>query len=113
MVEILQGTTPSIELTLPSTVDVRDLSALRVDIYQGSLVKTRTFDDVFIDDETNALYIVLSEEDTLEFSAGVINVDIRYKLKGSDNIFGGEPYPIKLNRIGVAVPFDSDVSVEV
>lgn len=96
MAEIIQGTTPCLEVKIPDDIDLEEITALNIDIYQGDLVIDKGLNDVFFDSQTNLMYIPLTEEETLSFSATVANVQMRYTVEGVDSILGTNPYPFRI-----------------
>lgn len=102
MATIIQGTTPSLEIVIPGGIAVADLSDLRVDLMQGDLVVVKSLNDVMIDKSFNKIYLPLTEMETLSFSAGVVNVQLRYRLAGDTTIRATYLNPIKVYPLGVS-----------
>lgn len=101
MATIIQGTTPSLEIVIPGGVAVADISDLRIDLMQGDLVICKSLNDIMIDKNFNKIYLPLTELETLSFSAGVVNVQLRYRLEGDTNIRATYINPIKVYPMGV------------
>ena len=108
MAEIIQGTTPSINIALENDHIVDDITELSATVVQGSLIIRKTLDDVLLDSENNEICINLTEDDTLKFSAGVANVQIRYKLDCDDNIYASRKYPFRIYPLIVMEKFNGE-----
>lgn len=71
-----RGTTPTLTITVTG-MDVTDLKTIKVTFKQGNIELTKATDDVTIDAENNAISVPLTQEDTLKFGSGAVNVQIR------------------------------------
>ena len=78
-----RGTTPTLTITVTG-MDVTDLKTIKVTFKQGNIELTKATDDVTIDAENNAILVPLTQEDTLKFDSGAVNVQIRGLL--ADNV---------------------------
>lgn len=110
MAEIIQGTTPSINIALENNHYVDDIVELLATVVQGNKIIKKGLDDVILDSEYNEICINLTESDTLSLSAGVANVQVRYKLECDDNIYASRKYPIRIYPLMVMGLFDEEVS---
>jgi hypothetical protein len=93
---VFQGTTPYIEVVFNEDTNVLDVTGIDLRLIQGSLVVCRKLSDMIIDVSSNSMYFRFSEDETRSFSGGVITLQLKYTLKGSDDIIGREPEPIKI-----------------
>lgn len=71
-----RGTTPTLTITVTG-MDVTDLKTIKVTFKQGNIELTKATNDVTIDAENNAILVPLTQEDTLKFDSGAVNVQIR------------------------------------
>lgn len=65
---MVQGTTPTFILTLPTTVDLTAISNLYFSLEQGSTKITKTGTDLSIDGQNVSVY--LNQSETLKFNTG-------------------------------------------
>lgn len=78
---MIRGTTPENTFKLPFTLD--EVSSLYITYSQeGKVVLEKEISDITIDG--NTLNVKLTQEDTLSFSKGALNIQIRFKtLQGN------------------------------
>ena len=70
--QIIRGTTPVITINVRSNVNLSNVSAVWVYIYQGgSVIIDKELTDVTIHAQTNQIVLRLSQEDTLALNAGM------------------------------------------
>lgn len=94
---IIQGTDSVVTIGFKKEVlDVSTIDSLEADIFQGYTFLTKTLKEVVLDTESNAIQIPLSASQTLSFSASVLNIQFRYKVKGDDKVKGTYIYPVKI-----------------
>lgn len=70
-----RGTTPTLKIKVKG-IDIKQFSSIYVTFRQGDIEITKTNEDIEIEPE-NTLSIWLSQEDTLAFSRGHVDVQIR------------------------------------
>jgi len=75
-----RGTTPTLTISVTGLV-VSDLKTIRVTFKQGNIELTKTTEQVSVDSENNAISVPLTQEDTLMFGSGAVNVQIRGLLE--------------------------------
>lgn len=75
-----RGTTPTLTITVTGLV-VSDLKTIRVTFKQGNIELTKTTEQVSVDTEYNSISVPLTQEDTLMFGSGAVNVQIRGLLE--------------------------------
>ncbi len=73
-------TTPTIPITL-DTVDFTEVDFFRVTIEKGDIDWTFVIqpDDDAVDEETNTIYLALTQEQTAQLSAGFAKLQVRIK----------------------------------
>ena len=79
MAEAIRGTSPTIKLMVPESINLREASKIYATFEQGKLhiTKNSTDDGVYIVEQTNNVVAVpFTQEETLAFAEGV-NVDIQ------------------------------------
>ena len=102
---IVQGTDAYIKVPLDKYVSVDDIDDIEVDVFQGNLVYTKNYNQVFYNEQDGNLYIHLSEAETFKFSGTVLNVQSRYRLKGRSEIMGTQAYPVRMRPLWVKKRF--------
>lgn len=76
-----RGTTPTIILNVKNEdFDLSLVSACHVTMKSESGYVKEIFDNIIIDDENHRLMFTMSQEDTLQFFAGKVMIQIRVKL---------------------------------
>ena len=100
---IVQGTEPSLELSMPRGINVTQVSELIINLTQGDFVIEKTTRDVQIDYNCNRVFVPLTANETLSFSAGVINVQMLYRLGCDNNLRGTFLSPIKIYPKGSSI----------
>lgn len=101
MNKVFQGTTPSIKVFLNEDYDnpkhrVQDVSEIVIYLVQGTSFITKTLDDLVLDEDNNCFDLVLNEDDFYIFSSTVVNMQVKYKLKGSETTYGTPIVPIRV-----------------
>ena len=71
-----RGTTPTITLILKG-INVTDLNTIKVTLKQNNIELTKSTDDVNVDEVNNAIFFNLTQSETLQFSKGRVDVQIR------------------------------------
>lgn len=115
--EIIQGTTPNIELAFPAYTKVSEFTEATVYIKQGGTCLTKHLKDVVIDPDNNLVIVPMTAQETMMFSASVIEIQMFYKKNGDDSIYGTHRHPIRIypkekfaDMLFEDVEKDSDVS---
>lgn len=77
-----RGTTPSITFNINTDLDLTEIAECWVTFKSGIGDKEKTYDttDLIIDTEHKTITVVMTQEDTLYFSQGQINVQIRIRM---------------------------------
>lgn len=71
-----RGTTPTLTITVTG-LNVDDLKTIKVTFEQRGKLITKETKDVTVDAENNAISVPFTQEDTLAFGEGYVNVQIR------------------------------------
>lgn len=81
-----RGTTPTLIFNFNEEADLSDVSACWVTISNllRTKVKDYSLDDIEINNEDKTISLALTQEDTLYFSQGTIQIQVR--LKNSDEM---------------------------
>ena len=80
--QLIRGTTPTIEITVTSELDLTLISQVWVYISQNNKVKVdKEIEDVSIDSENKTITLTLSQNDTLDLKAGDGLFQIRLLLQ--------------------------------
>ena len=93
-----RGTTPTLTLLIHG-IDVSDMGTIFVTFEQGSKEVTKTGEDISVDTENNAITIAFSQEDTLAFGVGNIDVQIRALLKDGETAIASKIKRTSMERI--------------
>lgn len=75
-----QYTTPTINISIPSTCSVSDIDDLLVTIQQGETVITKELNDVTLDADNNQITLTLTQEETGSFAAGIVDIQAHIKI---------------------------------
>ena len=105
---IIQGTDVDIKVPIKSGISVSDIEELEVDVFQGSLVITKTLEQCSINEVDGCIYLHLSKDETIQFSGTVLNIQSRYRLKGCAEVMGTPAYPVRMRPLWVKKPFGSE-----
>lgn len=80
--ELIRGTTPSIEISVQTEIDLHQVSEVWIYISQQKTVKVdKQIDDVTFDYENRKMTVKLSQDDTLGLKAGDALFQIRLLLE--------------------------------
>ena len=71
-----RGTTPTLTIRLVD-MDVKDITSIYVTFKQGEKILTKTNSEIRIDIDNNAVSVPFTQEETLYFSKGMIETQIR------------------------------------
>ena len=98
---MIRGTTPTIECTLSTNIDLTACDLIRVIIGQGGRARLIKEDgDITIHDKT--ISVKLSQKETLSFYSG--SADIQVRIKSSDAV-----YATVIKSIHVDASLDEEV----
>lgn len=78
---MFRGTTPTLCFTVMTTLDLTKLKEVWVTLQNLVYERTYTGDEVRIDADTKKMYVDMSQEETLSFSAGKIDIQIRMLME--------------------------------
>lgn len=95
---VMRGTTPSLIIKVNSNLNLSTLSVLWVTIQQETYQKTYTLDDVEIDAAQKKISVYMSQEETLKFSEGYANIQIR-GLTSDNKAVASKTKNIEIGRI--------------
>ena len=101
-----RGTTPTLVLAVTG-LNVAELDTIFITFEQGSLELTKSKDDITIDEEANTIKVTLSQEETLKFNAGSVNVQVRGIVADGSIAVASNIKTIKVGNVlldGVIVP---------
>lgn len=79
-----RGSTPTIKLNIKSDVDFNQIDALEFTLNSNSNMKVATKNDVDIDVENKTISLALTQEDTLSFNVGIIEIQLRVKFNNGN-----------------------------
>ena len=80
--ELIRGTTPTIEINILTEIDLHQVSEVWVYISQQNKVKVdKKIDDVTFDHEHRKIFVTLSQQDTLDLKAGTALFQMRLLLQ--------------------------------
>lgn len=103
-VVIYRGTTPTIMVHLRNIdFDMNDIIKCQVTLEDDRGKNQKVFNDPVIDATNKTISIELSQTDTLSYDYGIINMQIRVKLKG------GRVAPTKIYSLLVARTLNEDI----
>lgn len=87
-----QGTTPTIQITI-NDIDLNEMQNIYVVFEQNGYILKKESSD--LDIEGNAISVLLSQEETLNFKEGTCNIQLRMITKGGVAIAS----PIKTTKV--------------
>lgn len=93
-----RGTTPTLTITVTG-LNVDDLKTIKVTFDQKGTQITKETKDVTVDIENNAISIPFSQEDTLAFGEGYVNVQIRGLLADGVTAIASKVKQISMDKI--------------
>lgn len=95
-----RGTTPTISFKIKTDIDLNDLAECWITFKSkiGPKEKTFTLTDIIIDAENKTLTISLSQEETLYFNNGTIDIQIRLKTN-DDLAYASDIKEIRMKKI--------------
>lgn len=93
-----RGTTPTLTIKCID-VDVKDLASIYVTFKQGNIELTKTNNDIVVDLENNAVNVPLSQEDTLTFNKGTVDVQIRALLSDGTTAIASKIRTFSMEKI--------------
>lgn len=94
MASIMQGTTPSVTITIPpDALALSSVTAMEIYIRNGDKVTTYSMDEVTVDTERNAIIKVFTEDETVALNPKK-NIIVQGRMWIGDAIVGIEKIPI-------------------
>lgn len=93
-----RGTTPTLTITVTG-LNLEDLKTVKVTFEQRGKLITKETKDVTIDVDNNAISIPFSQEDTLAFGEGCVNVQIRGLLADGTTAIASKVKQISMEKI--------------
>lgn len=80
-----RGTTPVIKASIKG-IELDKVQSLYFTLKQGNTILTKTLDDVTVDADNNLIEVNLSQEDTLKFADGNVQIQLRAMTKDGQAI---------------------------
>lgn len=95
-----RGTTPTISFKITSEFDLDTVKEVLITLKTWEVEKTFAYSEnkVYVDSLAKTVSIGLSQEDTLEFEDGTVEVQMRL-LDDSDVAYASEIYEVEIERI--------------
>lgn len=87
MSAILQGTTPTLTITIPDEIPVANITALELAFKHGGTTNLLHLSDVVVDGEENTVSYTFSEEETLALNPA-FPIIWQLRIQTADGIFG-------------------------
>lgn len=75
-----QYTTPTINIVIPDTIAVSDITDLLLTLQKDNTTVTKTLDDVTLDTTNNKISVTLTQAETGEFGTGSVQVQGHIKV---------------------------------
>lgn len=100
VLQVLQGTNPTIYFDLPDDVDAQDIDAARITVESVADTITHTMDDgVFIEPETNSVGYEFTEEETLKLvDSKKAKVQVLFSIASTGKIVGTVMEKVRVER---------------
>lgn len=95
-----RGTTPSLKIRLRTSLDLNDVKQCWVTLESATSSKEVTFDKshVVLNPDDSTMELRLSQEETLRFGSGEINVQVRL-LMTDDLAYASNIKNVRMNQI--------------
>lgn len=93
-----RGSTPIIRLKILTEIEFREIEALEMVLSSTNNQKVATLDDVVVDEDNKTIALQLSQEDTLAFNAGPIEIQLRVRFR-NDKTWVSPIKKTTMNRI--------------
>lgn len=97
---MIRGTTPTLTFKISTDLDFNDIEKAEITFKSVSGTKEKTWDenDLGIDPIEKTMTLTLSQDDTLFFSVGEIDIQLRVKLN-NDMVYASKIITSTLDRI--------------
>ena len=97
---MIRGTTPIITFKIKTELDLSEIQKAEITFKSTNGLKERTWNEteISIDSEQNRMQIQMTQEDTLYFSVGEIDVQLRVKMN-NDMVYASNIKTSTLDRI--------------
>ena len=95
-----RGTTPSITFKIKTDIVLNDLAECWITFKSklGSKEKTFTLQDIIVDAENKTLTISMSQDETLYFNTGTLDIQIRLRMN-DDLAYASDIQEITMKKI--------------
>lgn len=93
-----RGTTPKIKIDVVTKLKLQDMKQIWVTISNKMHEHTVELEDLLVISEDKVIYAELSQEDTLQFAAGEIRIQVRM-LDNNDRAFASNIVVKQMNEI--------------
>lgn len=95
---MIRGTTPTLTFKIKTDLDFEDIEKAEITFKSENGLKERTWDenDLTIDPEKKEMYLQLTQEETLYFNAGKINIQLRLRMN-NDMVYASNIVPYSLS----------------
>lgn len=97
---MIRGTTPTITFKINTDLDLNEIAECWITFKSklGTREKTFTLTDIIVDPELKTLTVALSQEETLYFNSGAIDIQIRLRMI-DDLAYASNIQEIKMKKI--------------
>lgn len=97
---MIRGTTPTLTFKIKTDLDLNDVDKAQITFKSVNGMKEKTWNetDLGINPEEKTMVLTLSQEDTLYFSVGEIDIQLRIKLN-NDMVYASRIVTSTLDRI--------------
>ena len=97
---MIRGTTPILTFKINTELDLSQIEKAEITFKSESGMKERTWDEteLIIDPVENKMQLQMSQEDTLYFNVGNINIQLRIKLN-NDMVYASGILTTTLDKI--------------
>ena len=97
---MIRGTTPILTFKINTELDLNDVDKAEITFKSESGTKERTWDrsEISIDPVENKMQFQMTQEDTLYFSTGMIDIQLRIKMN-NDMVYASKIVTSTLDRI--------------
>lgn len=97
---MIRGTTPILTFKINTELDLNDVDKAEITFKSENGMKERTWDrsEISIDPVENKMQFQMTQEDTLYFSTGMIDIQLRIKMN-NDMVYASKIVTSTLDRI--------------
>ena len=95
-----RGTTPSITFKIKTDIDLNELAECWITFKSklGTREKTFTLQDVIVDAENKTITVAMTQEETLYFNTGAIDIQIRLRTN-DDLAYASDIQEVRMKKI--------------